>query len=171
MGPHLESHSAYRGQKGIVNIGCVRAGQPWRTSRTPENAEICLDLRVPPTLPLQQARSIVKDFFLDLLDRFPDYGLEFETYVSVPGAQIDEKHELVKTIEMMHTKVMGTPPVHGCVQWCSDASVMTRFGIETLNYGPSSGERDPEGEKVAIETLTRITKIYALAAAEICGAF
>jgi len=66
MGPHWESHSAYRGQKGIVNIGCIRAGQPWRTSRTPENAEICLDLRVPPTLPLQQARRIVKDFLLDL---------------------------------------------------------------------------------------------------------
>ena len=27
---------------------------------------------------------------------------------------------------------------------------MTRFGIETLNYGPSSGPRDAEGEKVAI---------------------
>ena len=65
---------------------------------------------------------------------------------------------------------MGTPPLRSSVQWCSDASVMTRFGIETLNYGPSSGERDAEGEKVAIETLTQITKIYALAAAEICGA-
>ena len=47
---------------------------------------------------------------------------------------------------------------------------MTRFGIETLNYGPSSGPRDAEGEKVAIETLLNTTKIYALAAAEICGA-
>ena len=65
---------------------------------------------------------------------------------------------------------MGTPPPRATVQWCSDASVMTRFGIETLNYGPSSGERDAEGEKVTIDTLTNITKIYALAAAEICGA-
>ncbi len=47
-------------------------------------------------LPLAQARSAVKDFFLDLQKRFPDYGLEFETYVSVPGAQIAEKHELVE---------------------------------------------------------------------------
>src|SRR6266436_5203533 len=62
-------------------------------------------------------------------------------------------------------------PENGCMLgWDSDASVMTRFGIETLNYGPSSGPRDAEGEKVAIETLVNTTKVYALAAAEICGA-
>jgi acetylornithine deacetylase/succinyl-diaminopimelate desuccinylase-like protein len=65
---------------------------------------------------------------------------------------------------------MGTPAKRDTVLWCSDASVMTRYGIETLNYGPSSGPRDAEGEKVAIKTFVDITKIYALAAAEICGA-
>ena len=70
----------------------------------------------------------------------------------------------------MHTRVMGSAPKRTTVQWCSDASVMTRYGIETLNYGPSSGERDQEGEKVAIQTLVNVTKVYALAAAEICGA-
>jgi acetylornithine deacetylase/succinyl-diaminopimelate desuccinylase-like protein len=119
---------------------------------------------------LQEARRAAKQLFNDLRKRFPDYGLEFETYVSVPGAQISENHELVKTIESSHARVMGSPPRRSTVQWCSDASVMTRYGIETLNYGPSSGERDAEGEKVAIQTLTNITKIYALAAAEICGA-
>ena len=47
---------------------------------------------------------------------------------------------------------------------------MTRYGIETVNYGPSSGPRDAEGEKVIIKTLMDITKIYALTAAELCGA-
>ena len=169
--PTWEANTSYGGHKGIVNVGCVRAGQPWRASRTPENAEICLDVRVPPTLPLQEARRILKDFYLDLTKRFPDYRLEFETYISVPGAQISADHELVKTIEATHTQIIGAPPVRSHVQWCSDASVMTRFGIETLNYGPSSGERDAEGEKVAIQTLTQITRIYALAAAQICGAY
>ena len=63
-----------------------------------------MDLRVPPTMPLQEARRIAKDLFLELVRRFPDYGLEFETYVSVPGAEISEDHELVKTIEATHTK-------------------------------------------------------------------
>jgi hypothetical protein len=38
-----------------------------------------------------------------------------------------------------------------------------------VNYGPSSGPRDKEGEKVRIRTLVDITKIYALTAAELCG--
>ena len=168
--PTWEECACYGDHRGIVNVGSIRAGEPWRASRTPAEAEICMDLRVPPTMPMQDARRIVKDFFLNLAQQFPDYGLEFETYVSVPGAEISEDHELVKTIDRAHTRIMGTPPARAVVQWCSDASVMTRFGIETLNYGPSSGERDAEGEKVAIDTLTNITKIYALAAAEICGA-
>ena len=47
---------------------------------------------------------------------------------------------------------------------------MSRFGIPTVNYGPSSGQRDAEGEKVEIATLVNITKVYALVAAQICGA-
>ena len=43
---------------------------------------------------------------------------------------------------------MGKPPERDVVLWCSDASVLTRYGIETVNYGPSSGPRDAEGEKV-----------------------
>ena len=168
--PSWETKARYAAQQGIVNIGCIRGGYPWRASRSPERTDLYMDMRVPPTMALQEARRTAKRLFLDLAKRFPDYGLEFEIYVSVPGAEIDENHELVKTIETMHTRVMGAPPKRTTVHWDSDASVMTRYGIETLNYGPSSGERDAEGEKVAIETLTNVTKIYALAAAEICDA-
>ena len=168
--PSWEAKSSYAGHKGIVNVGCIRGGHIWRASRTPERTDLCLDLRVPPTMPLQEARRTAKQLFLDLRKRYPDYGLEFETYVSVPGAQISEDHVLVKTIDSMHMRIMGSAPKGTTVQWCSDASVMTRYGIETLNYGPSSGERDQEGEKVAIQTLVNVTKVYALSAAEICGA-
>ncbi|MFZ0637319.1 MAG: M20/M25/M40 family metallo-hydrolase [Candidatus Acidiferrales bacterium] len=167
--PNFEAQTSHEGKKGIVNVGCVRGGYPWRVSRTPERTDVFLDLRVPPTMALAEARRAVKKLYLDLQKRFPDYGIDFETYVSVPGAQIDGDHELVKTIDAAHTQIMGAPPKRDTVLWCSDASVMTRFGIETLNYGPSSGPRDAEGEKVAVETFVNITKIYALAIAEICG--
>lgn len=167
--PSFEAQTSHEGKKGIVNVGCVRGGYPWRVSRTPERTDVFLDLRVPPTMALAEARRAAKKLYLDLQKRFPDYGIDFETYVSVPGAQIDGDHELVKTIDAAHTQIMGAPPKRDTVLWCSDASVMTRFGIETLNYGPSSGPRDAEGEKVAVETFVNITNIYALAIAEICG--
>ena len=168
--PKWEELSTYGGQKGIVNVGGIRGGHPWRASRTPEKTYLFLDVRVPPTMPMQKARLEARRMFLEIEKRFPNYGLEFDTYVSVPGAEISESHPLVKTIEAAHQRVMGSPARRDVVLWCSDASVMTRYGIETLNYGPSSGPRDNEGEKVAVKTFVDITKIYALAAAEICGA-
>lgn len=167
--PSFESQTSFNGKTGVVNVGCIRGGYPWRTSRTPDRTDVFLDLRVPPNMPLADARRSVKALVLDLQKRFPDYGIDFETFVSVPGAQIAENHELVRTIDAAHARVMGASPRRDTVLWCSDASVMTRFGIETVNYGPSSGPRDAEGEKVAVKTFVNITKVYALAAAEICG--
>jgi len=121
-------------------------------------------------MPLKEVRTSVKQLVLELQKKHPDYRVEYETFVSVPGAEISKDHELVKTIESCHQRVLGTAPKHATVLWDSDASVMTRYGIETLNYGPSTGPRDEEGEKVAIETLVNTTRVYALAVAEICGA-
>jgi acetylornithine deacetylase/succinyl-diaminopimelate desuccinylase-like protein len=126
-------------------------------------------MRVPPTIPFQEARRDVKNFVMELQSRYPDYGIEFETYVSVPGAEIGEDHEMVKAIEACHQQVTGKLPERDTVLWCSDASVLTRFNVPTVNYGPSSGPRDQEGEKVTIETLVNMTRIYALIAARICG--
>jgi acetylornithine deacetylase/succinyl-diaminopimelate desuccinylase-like protein len=155
--------------RGMVNIGCIRGGDPWRASRTPQQTDLFVDVRVPPSMPMAQARRSVKELFLALRKKYPDYGLEFEAYVSVPGASISPEHEMVKAIAANHRRIMGEPPAHDAVLWCSDASVLTRYGVETVNYGPSSGPRDHEGEKVRIQTLVDITKIYALTAAQICG--
>ena len=165
-----EKKASYDGHPGVVNVGCIRGGHPWRASRTPARTDVFLDVRVPPTMPLKEVRRSIKQLVLDLRAKFPKYGVESEIFVSVPGAEINKDHELVKAIERCHQSVMGTPAKHTTVLWDSDASVMTRYGIETLNYGPSSGPRDADGEKVEIKTLVNTAKIYALAVAEICGA-
>ena len=161
--------TAFGGHKGVINLGSLRAGDPWRASRTPPSADLFLDVRVPPHMAMTEARHQLRDLVRGLQKRFPDYGIDFETYVSVPGATISEDHEMVKAIEACHKRVLGKPPARDTVLWCSDASVMSRFGVPTVNYGPSSGPRDAEGEKVAVQTLVDITKVYALTAAEICG--
>jgi acetylornithine deacetylase/succinyl-diaminopimelate desuccinylase-like protein len=164
-----EAKASYGGKKAIVNLGGIRGGHAWRASRTPEKTDLFLDVRVPPTIPMNEARRDAQRLFLELEKRHPDFGLEFETYVSVPGARIDENHEMIQAIEANHERIMGKPAEREVVTWCSDASVLSRYGIETVNYGPSSGPRDKEGEKVKIQTLVDITKIYALTAAQLCG--
>jgi len=164
-----ERKAAYGGKKAIVNLGGIRGGHAWRASRTPEKTDLFLDVRVPPTVPMSEARRDIQQLFLGLEKQHPDWGLEFETYVSVPGAQINEQHEMIQAIDRNHERITGRRPEREVVTWCSDASVLSRYGVETVNYGPSSGPRDKEGEKVKIQTLVDITKIYALTAAELCG--
>ena len=164
-----EKKAAYGGKKAIVNLGGIRGGHAWRASRTPEKTDLFLDVRVPPIIEMSEARRDIQRLFLELEKQHPDWGLEFETYVSVPGARISEEHEMIRAIDANHQRVMGKLPEREVVTWCSDASVLSRYGVETVNYGPSSGPRDKEGEKVQIKTLVDITKIYALTAAELCG--
>jgi acetylornithine deacetylase/succinyl-diaminopimelate desuccinylase-like protein len=164
-----ETKAAHGGKKAIVNLGGIRGGHAWRASRTPEKTDLFLDVRVPPTIPMNEARREIQKLFLELEKQHPDFGLEFETYVSVPGARIDESHEMIRAIDANHERIMGQLPEREVVTWCSDASVLSRYGVETVNYGPSSGPRDKEGEKVKIQTLVDITKIYALTAAGLCG--
>jgi acetylornithine deacetylase/succinyl-diaminopimelate desuccinylase-like protein len=164
-----ENKASYGGKKAVVNLGGIRGGHPWRASRTPEQTDLFLDVRVPPTIPMTEARREVQSLFLELEKQHPDWGLELETYVSVPGARIDERHEMISVIEANHERIMGQPPQREVVTWCSDASVLSRYGIAAVNYGPSSGPRDQEGEKVKVQTLVDITKIYALTAADLCG--
>jgi acetylornithine deacetylase len=161
--------ASYGGKKALVNLGGIRGGHAWRASRTPERTDLFLDVRVPPTIPMTAARRDIQRLFLLLERTHPDWGLEFETYVSVPGARISEQHEMIRAIDRNHKRITGKTPEREVVTWCSDASVLSRYGIETVNYGPSSGPRDKEGEKVRIQTLVEITKIYALTAAELCG--
>jgi len=164
-----EKNASHGGKRALVNLGCIQGGHPWRASRTPEKTDLFLDVRVPPTIPMSEARRNLQQMFLQLETKHPDWGLEFETYVSVPGARISDEHEMIKAIETSHEYVTGRRPEREVVTWCSDASVLSRYGIETVNYGPSSGPRDVEGEKVAIQTLVEMTKIYALVAADLCG--
>ena len=164
-----EKKAAYGGKKAIVNLGGIRGGHAWRASRTPEKTDLFLDVRVPPTIPMNEARRDIQQLFHELEKKHPDFGLEFETYVSVPGARISENHEMILAIDANHERIMGQAPEREVVTWCSDASVLSRYGVETVNYGPSSGPRDKEGEKVKIQTLVDITKIYALTAAQLCG--
>jgi len=167
--PTWEEKAAYGGKKGFVNLGSIRGGDPWRASRTPDRTDLFLDVRVPPTMALAEARRELEGLVRQLRGRYPEYNIEFETFVSVPGAEISAEHEMVKAIEAGHKHVLGEAPRRETVLWCSDASVLTRYGVPTVNYGPSSGPRDAEGEKVAVKTLVDVTKVYALALAQICG--
>ena len=162
--------NAYRGAKAIVNVGAIEGGFGWRVSRTPHHTDLFLDVRVPPTKEMGVARREVLEWVRSLGERFPGYGIEGEVYVTAPGAEIDEGHELVAAIDGAHTEVYGEAPGRDVTRWFSDASALTRYGIPTVNYGTSTGLMDVElGENLEIDGLVKTAEVYARVAMTVCG--
>ena len=139
-------------------------------SRTPHHTDLFLDVRVPPTKEMGVARREVLEWVRSLAQRFPDWRVEGEVYVTAPGAEIDEEHELVAAIDTAHEQVFGTKPERDVTRWFSDASALTRYGIPTVNYGTSTGLMDVDlGENLEIEGLVQTAEVYARVAMEVCG--
>jgi acetylornithine deacetylase/succinyl-diaminopimelate desuccinylase-like protein len=165
-----DPENAYRGAKAIVNVGAVQGGFGWRVSRTPHHTDLFLDVRVPPTKPMALARRQVVDMVRGLAERFPEYGIEGEVYVTAPGAEIPESHDLVAAVDAAHEEVFGVTPERDVTRWFSDASALTRYGIATVNYGTSTGLLDTvKGENLSVEGLVKTAEVYARAAMRICG--
>jgi acetylornithine deacetylase len=157
--------NAYRGAKAIVNVGAIDGGFGWRVSRTPHHTDLFLDVRVPPTKPMSVARAEV----LEMVRGLP-HDAEGEVYVTAPGAEIDEGHELVSAVDAAHEQVYGAKPERDVTRWFSDASALTRYGVPTLNYGTSTGLMDVElGENLEIDGLVQTADVYARVAMEVCG--
>src|SRR5512134_2632791 len=117
-----DPENSYRGAKAIVNVGAIEGGFGWRVSRTPHRTDLFLDVRVPPTKEMAVARGQVLDLVRGLLERFPEYGVEGEVYVTAPGAEIDEGHPLVSALDQAHEEVFGSKPERDVTRWFSDAS-------------------------------------------------
>ena len=155
---------SYGDVRGVANVGGIEGGFGWRASRTPHRTDLFLDLRVPPDVPMADARREALEFARSL------DGVEAEVYVTAPGAEIEEGHPLVAALDESHGEVFGTPPDRDVVRWFSDASVLSRYGIATVNYGTSSGLPDAElGENLSIDGLVKTAEVYARAAQAVCG--
>ena len=162
--PEWEEEMSYGDVRGVANVGAIQGGFGWRVSRTPHATDLFLDLRVPPGVPMAEARRRTLAFARGL------EGVEAEVYVTAPGAEVDESSPVVEAVADAHEAVFGSPPERDVTRWFSDASVLSRYGIATINYGTSSGLPDAElGENLEISGLLKTAEVYARAARTICG--
>jgi acetylornithine deacetylase len=162
--PDWEEEMSYGEVRGVANVGAIQGGFGWRASRTPHSTDLFLDLRVPPDVPMAEARRKALAFLRGL------DGVEAAVYVTAPGAEIDAASPVVGAVAEAHEEVFGSAPERDVTRWFSDASVLSRYGIATLNYGTSSGLPDAElGENLEIDKLVKTAEVYARAARKVCG--
>jgi acetylornithine deacetylase len=159
-----EEEMSYGDVRGVANVGAISGGFGWRVSRTPHRTDLYVDLRVPPNIPMAEARRKALSFARSL------DGVEAEVYVTAPGAEIAQDHPLVAALADGHAAVFGASPQRDVTRWFSDASVLTRYGIATVNYGTSTGLLDTtDGENLEIDGLVKTAEVYARTAMEVCG--
>jgi len=165
-----DERNAYRGVPAIASVGAIRGGFEWRLSRMPQRTSVFLDVRVPPTRSMAEARRAVLDLARELEAAHPEWEIDAEIYVTAPGAEIDEGHELVGAIDAAHEAVFGEVPGRDVPRWFSDASALTAYGISTVNYGTSTGLMEPgKGESLEIDGLVKTAEVYARVAKAVCG--
>jgi len=96
------------------------------------------------------------------------------------GHEIGLEAPVSQAVYKAHENVSRSSPEVTYPGWCGDAAYLNRAGIQTVIYGPGGGISRDEAQKLRedvedlsgvqkIEDLITATKVYALAAVDICG--
>ncbi|MGH2820546.1 MAG: hypothetical protein ACRDJ5_07835, partial [Actinomycetota bacterium] len=150
-----------------VNIGAVRAGEPWMILQNPELCMIYLDIR---TVPGQDSGAITHE----LRGLLEELGLEgrVDQFLNRPGYEAKGIDPLAEALDEAHRMEFGgeceiaEPPE--CSMW-RDHNVFNEIGIPALTYGPP-GVAGAGTFAVRKDDLMRASRVYALTALALCGA-
>ncbi|MEM3693777.1 MAG: M20/M25/M40 family metallo-hydrolase [Candidatus Bathyarchaeia archaeon] len=141
----------------------------------PTSCSLLFDCRI---VPGQSEETVRRDLEALLKDiKAHDPNLVTELTIPAPGwfnrlpFEISPHEPIVKTIAKWHEYVVGTKPYIGSgirLGFASDANNLLAAGVKCVNYGPGDF-REPIDERKKVRDMVKAAKVYALAAAEICG--
>jgi acetylornithine deacetylase/succinyl-diaminopimelate desuccinylase-like protein len=162
---------AYPWGRGTVvpkaQIGAVRAGVPWKITKSPQIAAVYVDVR---TVPGQDPLAI-RDDLIALLGRLGLRG-RVELYAFRPGYQARGVDPLVAAVGRAQQLVVGRPLQAIAPALCSmwrDLNVFNEVGIPAISYGPGASSPGAGTFSVTVDDLAAAARIYALVALDVCG--
>jgi acetylornithine deacetylase/succinyl-diaminopimelate desuccinylase-like protein len=171
-----------------VQIGAVEGGNPFKPGTRPTTDIFVIVKMLPGTPPLAIQRELeqvcerVRKRESDIL------GIRVDLYLTTPGYEISKSEHVVKAMARAHKKVFSKPvPYAKPIRYgiTSDGSRIAAYGVPAITYGPGFGTHlvDPTETKagaewdsptgirrgVGIENMVNCTKVYAMAALDICN--
>jgi acetylornithine deacetylase/succinyl-diaminopimelate desuccinylase-like protein len=171
-----------------VQIGAIDGGNPFKPGTRPTTDIYVIVKTLPGTVPLAIKRELeavcekVRKRESDILDTRVDL------YLSTDGYEISRSEFVVKAMERAHKQVFGRPvPYSKPIRYgiTSDGSRIAAYGVPSITYGPGFGTHlvDPTETKapaewdtptgvrrgVGIDNMVNCTKVYAMAALDICN--
>jgi len=112
----------------------------------------------------------VKLLIIDKLKELSDIKYEIQDILFVPSVEIDQKEEIVEVVADQAKKVLGKRPViEGAGPW-NDAWMLIKRDIPTIcGFGPDGGGAHEADEWVDLDSLQKITEVYARVALKYLG--
>ena len=171
-----------------VQIGAIDGGNAFKPGTRPTTDIFVIVKMLPGTPPLALKREIeqvcenLRKQESDILD------VRVDLYLTTPGYEISKDEPLVKAMEEAHKKVFNADvPYAKPIRYgiTSDGSRIAAYGVPAITYGPGFGTHlvDPTETKageewdsptgvrrgVGITNMVNCTKVYAMAALDICN--
>lgn len=161
-----------------VTISAIEGGWPYRCSRTPIYCTIYVDARQLPGQHPTEVKRAVSAILADLRAKDPELKVDMEMFMTNPGAEVPEDSPVMQAMIRAYRATFGKAPEITTEGWISDGTVLNRYGIPTVNFGPSGRVRarsseystwDPSaGEHVSIEDMYECTRVYAALILDVC---
>ena len=171
-----------------VQLGAIDGGNAFKPGTRPTTDIFVIVKTLPGAVPLAIKRDLeavcekVKKRESDILD------IRVDLYLSTDGYEISKSEYVVKALAQAHKTVFGKPvPYPKPIRYgiTSDGSRIAAYGVPAITYGPGFGTHlvDPTETKageewdspsgvrrgVGIQNMVNCTKVYALAALDICN--
>ncbi|MBI2987640.1 MAG: M20/M25/M40 family metallo-hydrolase [Deltaproteobacteria bacterium] len=168
-----------------VQIGAIEGGNPFKPGTQPVT-RLYVIVKTLPGTPTMAIRRELEAVCAKVEAREKDVKTKVELYLSTDGYEISKDERVVKVMEKAHREVFGkaveyaAPKRYGIT---SDGSRIAPYGVPTITYGPGFGTHlidptepaitewdTPSGVRrgVGIDNMVNCTKVYALAALDIC---
>ena len=169
-----------------VQIGAIEGGNPFKPGTQPATHLYVIVKTLPgtPTMAIQRELEAV---CAKVEAKEKDIKTRVELYLSTDGYEISKDQKVVKVMQQAHQEVFGKPvqdPMPKRYGITSDGSRIAAYGVPAITYGPGFGTHlidptepqitewdNPSGIRrgVGIQNMINCTKVYALAALEICS--
>jgi len=171
-----------------VQIGAIDGGNAFKPGTRPTTDIFVIVKTLPGAVPLAIKRDLeavcekIKKRESDILD------IRVDLYLSTDGYEISKSEYVVQSMARAHKAVFGKPvPYSKPIRYgiTSDGSRIAAYGVPAITYGPGFGTHlvDPTETKapaewdapsgvrrgVGIENMVNCTKVYAMAALDICN--
>lgn len=171
--PEYQARTEFMDTKCGVGIGAIRAGDPWRASRTAHRCRIYLDVRYPPGLRAIEVKREVRDLLANLAKSQPNLKFTVESYVVAAPALLSEDEPIVEATRAAADAVLGQQTSMTFRGPMDDSAHLMDAGIPTINFGLSGPDNSPlrrvAGERVRMDEVVKLSQVYAELALRFCN--